>query len=98
MIRRPPRSTLFPYTTLFRSPRREGIGEGADAERGLLRVLRARILAQQAVWRLADRLRRVRRRTGGRAGDRHPRHGGRQGVPPLLEGEGTARGRDREVV
>src|SRR3989475_7395691 len=23
MIRRPPRSTLFPYTTLFRSPRRE---------------------------------------------------------------------------
>src|SRR3989441_11762063 len=24
MIRRPPRSTLFPYTTLFRSPAREG--------------------------------------------------------------------------
>src|SRR2546425_2992474 len=24
MIRRPPRSTLFPYTTLFRSRRREG--------------------------------------------------------------------------
>src|SRR5256886_8495318 len=24
MIRRPPRSTLFPYTTLFRSPRRAG--------------------------------------------------------------------------
>src|SRR3712207_6887586 len=23
MIRRPPRSTLFPYTTLFRSPRRQ---------------------------------------------------------------------------
>src|SRR3989442_15039140 len=23
MIRRPPRSTLFPYTTLFRSPKRE---------------------------------------------------------------------------
>src|SRR3712207_8876858 len=23
MIRRPPRSTLFPYTTLFRSPRRK---------------------------------------------------------------------------
>src|SRR2546425_10230568 len=30
MIRRPPRSTLFPYTTLFRS--REG--RGASAERG----------------------------------------------------------------
>src|SRR2546430_10146277 len=25
MIRRPPRSTLFPYTTLFRSPREEAI-------------------------------------------------------------------------
>src|SRR3712207_8372021 len=25
MIRRPPRSTLFPYTTLFRSPRRENL-------------------------------------------------------------------------
>src|SRR2546421_2031893 len=24
MIRRPPRSTLFPYTTLFRSPREQG--------------------------------------------------------------------------
>src|SRR3712207_7906014 len=27
MIRRPPRSTLFPYTTLFRSPGRHGIAE-----------------------------------------------------------------------
>src|SRR2546426_7984959 len=26
MIRRPPRSTLFPYTTLFRSPRARGLG------------------------------------------------------------------------
>src|SRR3989442_15707010 len=25
MIRRPPRSTLFPYTTLFRSPREAGL-------------------------------------------------------------------------
>src|SRR2546429_2241663 len=25
MIRRPPRSTLFPYTTLFRSPTRESV-------------------------------------------------------------------------
>src|SRR5258705_8140077 len=34
MIRRPPRSTLFPYTTLFRSYRRTGSGitmqEGRD--------------------------------------------------------------------
>src|SRR5258708_35742804 len=28
MIRRPPRSTLFPYTTLFRS--REGVNRGGD--------------------------------------------------------------------
>src|SRR3712207_6872339 len=29
MIRRPPRSTLFPYTTLFRSPRRGDVGARA---------------------------------------------------------------------
>src|SRR5258708_23902893 len=31
MIRRPPRSTLFPYTTLFRSsaPKRKSVSEGA---------------------------------------------------------------------
>src|SRR5256885_3940489 len=28
MIRRPPRSTLFPYTTLFRSPRSAGRDDG----------------------------------------------------------------------
>src|SRR2546422_7824892 len=27
MIRRPPRSTLFPYTTLFRSQREQQVGE-----------------------------------------------------------------------
>src|SRR3712207_9299499 len=30
MIRRPPRSTLFPYTTLFRSLEREGLGYQPD--------------------------------------------------------------------
>src|SRR2546422_2353479 len=47
MIRRPPRSTLFPYTTLFRSPHRRGragrrarveaprrVRAGAEAARG----------------------------------------------------------------
>src|SRR3712207_7257977 len=29
MIRRPPRSTLFPYTTLFRSVNNAGVGIGA---------------------------------------------------------------------
>src|SRR5256885_12749817 len=36
MIRRPPRSTLFPYTTLFRSSRGDGDGreaQGLDAHR-----------------------------------------------------------------
>src|SRR2546427_9316792 len=30
MIRRPPRSTLFPYTTLFRSLQRRQVGEQTD--------------------------------------------------------------------
>src|SRR5256885_17232031 len=30
MIRRPPRSTLFPYTTLFRSSRRSARGQRPD--------------------------------------------------------------------
>src|SRR5438309_8012809 len=30
MIRRPPRSTLFPYTTLFRSHGARGVGVGLD--------------------------------------------------------------------
>src|SRR2546430_4898597 len=34
MIRRPPRSTLFPYTTLFRSL--GGLGGARDGELGLL--------------------------------------------------------------
>src|SRR2546430_6107268 len=35
MIRRPPRSTLFPYTTLFRSPR--------SSQRSLVRIARRNI-------------------------------------------------------
>src|SRR2546425_11219121 len=33
MIRRPPRSTLFPYTTLFRSPRDAGQRLGSEHQR-----------------------------------------------------------------
>src|SRR3712207_213770 len=32
MIRRPPRSTLFPYTTLFRSPRRPSLSPSRAAD------------------------------------------------------------------
>src|SRR5688572_32201287 len=34
MTRRPPRSTLFPYTTLFRSPVATGASTGADSDAG----------------------------------------------------------------
>src|SRR5947209_15762780 len=34
MIRRPPRSTLFPYTTLFRSRRRSGRGRPPPGRAG----------------------------------------------------------------
>src|SRR2546426_5709384 len=37
MIRRPPRSTLFPYTTLFRSARRAGLAVGRSWHRSLPR-------------------------------------------------------------
>src|SRR2546429_7025787 len=41
MIRRPPRSTLFPYTTLFRS--RPGAAEGVRAEAVHLELQRDRL-------------------------------------------------------
>src|SRR2546430_4005525 len=41
MIRRPPRSTLFPYTTLFRSDYRRD-GGAADDRQGLQPAARAR--------------------------------------------------------
>src|SRR3712207_9195996 len=40
MIRRPPRSTLFPYTTLFRSDQRAGQGAGASTSQGRGEVVR----------------------------------------------------------
>src|SRR2546422_3230261 len=40
MIRRPPRSTLFPYTTLFRSG--EGRGQAESPDHGVLRDGRGR--------------------------------------------------------
>src|SRR2546430_4257525 len=57
MIRRPPRSTLFPYTTLFRSTIEEaGIetwGEGAtDTSGGFSRVSPSQLTALRAGLRL----------------------------------------------
>src|SRR5690349_23615281 len=48
MLRRPPRSTLFPYTTLFRSVRALG---GRDRGRVGLGLLRARLLEHGRVTR-----------------------------------------------
>src|SRR5260370_20301722 len=39
MIRRPPRSTLFPYTTLFRSGNLIALGEGEELAQQSLRAL-----------------------------------------------------------
>src|SRR2546425_4257137 len=46
MIRRPPRSTLFPYTTLFRSAHRVGRAN-ADADAPVVPVDLARFHAEQ---------------------------------------------------
>src|SRR5256885_13102156 len=46
MIRRPPRSTLFPYTTLFRSAERDCPGGGSD--------LQIPSNGDQKRWRLHD--------------------------------------------
>src|SRR3989449_4915434 len=42
MIRRPPRSTLFPYTTLFRSPESTILKTNVEAAREVARQLRLR--------------------------------------------------------
>src|SRR6266853_6572095 len=63
MIRRPPRSTLFPYTTLFRSrPPRPGDGESRPGD-GRAPARGAAALAERlAVARGLDRHRRAGRR------------------------------------
>src|SRR3712207_7606621 len=48
MIRRPPRSTLFPYTTLFRSAMAVYPGVGSGVHRGLFRPVRALCLRTAA--------------------------------------------------
>src|SRR3989449_4545728 len=59
MIRRPPRSTLFPYTTLFRSrrARRLGLGSGPLRRARARRRGGARLPAgrHRAVWEGGDR-------------------------------------------
>src|SRR3712207_7139465 len=57
MIRRPPRSTLFPYTTLFRSPAPDhlrGHEPPSRGRRGPARPARARDRGAPAVSRAAE--------------------------------------------
>src|SRR3712207_8704463 len=65
MIRRPPRSTLFPYTTLFRSGTGEGGGAGSPHRR---RVRRNRAARPDRLPHPPGR-RRHDRRAGTRGGD-----------------------------
>src|SRR2546430_10628550 len=83
MIRRPPRSTLFPYTTLFRSRRRGGGGVPRDrvcAEPAVLRAGPARprvhlgLQLRQAVHPLVSPLARARRRHRDAGGGRSEEH------------------------
>src|SRR5438034_7004664 len=79
MIRRPPRSTLFPYTTLFRSRARGAAGGGAvslrrRAEHGTLRRGRGGDAARfgaHPLERLAGALRLARDRKSTRLNSSH---------------------------
>src|SRR3989441_9341588 len=54
MIRRPPRSTLFPYTTLFRSNGFFGVGGLERPDAAHQPVLEPQIVGQPAEQRLAE--------------------------------------------
>src|SRR5690348_18393420 len=56
MIRRPPRSTLFPYTTLFRSCIERPTPRPADRSLGLADVDHDRVLQEHAGDRKSTRL------------------------------------------
>src|SRR5256885_14811279 len=77
MIRRPPRSTLFPYTTLFRShlelvPRHDWLSKAhaVDAQKDALEVARDRL----HVRAVHVRIEREARRLSHRFGDQDSRH------------------------
>src|SRR3989440_3345541 len=60
MIRRPPRSTLFPYTTLFRSPLAPAVGRSAQQ---LIGRERQEFVEGLALGHLLEQARRRRKHT-----------------------------------
>src|SRR3712207_2698399 len=107
MIRRPPRSTLFPYTTLFRSgpagPSMEPLGPARGRARGA-RLLPGRLvtLLQRAAGQLRRGVRGVREARGaGRWHKRGPtraqRADGGEAPPPLPAPERPARRADKRL-
>src|SRR2546429_8350776 len=65
MIRRPPRSTLFPYTTLFRSPEIEAAGRGnalglSYAQIDAILVLQLHRLTQLSIDEILKELKSIR--------------------------------------
>src|SRR5256885_15360247 len=86
MIRRPPRSTLFPYTTLFRSPVEVLPAGGRVLHVGKPRIL-ALVLPVHAHERIALRQLEV---VLGAYGHGPGRHGARSVVDALLTGDGVA--------
>src|SRR2546430_17472795 len=83
MIRRPPRSTLFPYTTLFRSSEP---GRLADLVAGYLEIQPAERQGLLETLSVEDRLRRVlihvQRQIGVRSGERRVGEEGRSRWAP----------------
>src|SRR3712207_7648341 len=62
MIRRPPRSTLFPYTTLFRSAQRRSdeavqvlVAQAADGQRAHLRNVHRAVRSEEHTSELQSR-------------------------------------------
>src|SRR5256886_7053566 len=96
MIRRPPRSTLFPYTTLFRSPAGDRRPPGAGRESGATAVaaVHGERDPRAARWRGRPPRRRVGRRRAARpipceriSGERD----GRRAHPAVRRRGGTGR-------
>src|SRR2546427_4263814 len=56
MIRRPPRSTLFPYTTLFRSPKQSFSSSGIPAKSSIMAEPIQSILGAKGEDRKSTRL------------------------------------------